>query len=521
MSAKDERQNVVAYLQGELGPVETVRFERALAESAEVRAELEAARETLGFVVEAAPADQPPRQLRQRVFERVAVEPQVKRVRPSLKEVARDVGPRRRTRVALFALAAAASVALALVLGWHVPDEGAEERLPLATVRWSYGDVDVSEIDTDGEASTPWRVERDEDTGEAPTLFAGQRIETQRRSYAECELGERARILLDERTTLSVLAAQTPDEADWLWLERGLAHFDVTAPPDAEGTPHTRGQRPFVVFTRHGEVRVRGTRFLVRSTDDVTVVAVLNGRVDAFATPRHGEARPMEPVRTGHFAALGTRDALRRSLPSGMDLSALDEAPQAHDEEAGPTGAPPADSTHPVIFTSSLIAVEFEVDTPRVNVEGSGPVWASITLRNQSPFSLRLLDTGEDNLMLHHRGTAPDADPWSPVRPLRLTLEAGGEPHHIRVALPTVLYEHGTGPYYVSAVYTGLIELEAGPRRSPDEADTATWPVARNGEPYNRTAVFESRSKPASVIYSREAAEDENDEVESDGERGE
>src|SRR5690606_27376023 len=111
--------NVVAYLQGELGPVETVRFERALAESPDLQAEVAAARRTLGRLDELLPdADVPP-PVRAAVFARVATEPQEPRVRPSLQELAREVGPRRRRRMLVLALAAAASVVLAVVLAWQ------------------------------------------------------------------------------------------------------------------------------------------------------------------------------------------------------------------------------------------------------------------------------------------------------------------------------------------------------------------------------------------------------------------
>lgn len=106
------------------------------------------------------------------------------------------------------------------------------------------------------------------------------------------ELADGSVIELNTDTALAV--ALEPGERR-IRLFRGEAFFAVA--PDAE--------RPFVVTTAEGEVRVTGTRFNVRMRDDVTEVGLAEGSVSLTAAARPGASLRLAPGEEGVLTPTG------------------------------------------------------------------------------------------------------------------------------------------------------------------------------------------------------------------------
>ena len=105
--------------------------------------------------------------------------------------------------------------------------------------------------------------------------FQIDEVVTSLRSDHVTAVGERASLELDDgsRVTLNTDSAITVEmsrERRQVELLRGEAWFDVAADSD----------RPFVVATKVGRIRVTGTSFGVRLDDDAAVVALTKGELD-------------------------------------------------------------------------------------------------------------------------------------------------------------------------------------------------------------------------------------------------
>lgn len=87
--------------------------------------------------------------------------------------------------------------------------------------------------------------------------------------------GERLQVSLKDGSqvqlnTRSTLAVEFEPASRYIELEQGEAFFDVKSDPD----------RPFIVKTPGGIVRVLGTQFNVYTDDHQTIVSVMEGKVD-------------------------------------------------------------------------------------------------------------------------------------------------------------------------------------------------------------------------------------------------
>lgn len=99
----------------------------------------------------------------------------------------------------------------------------------------------------------------------------------------ETGIGERNTITLADGSTVelnasAVLRVNYSEDERRLYLEDGEAFFDVKANPE----------RPFIVETRFGQVRVLGTSFVVRIGQNGARATVLHGTVEGIA--RGGDA---------------------------------------------------------------------------------------------------------------------------------------------------------------------------------------------------------------------------------------
>lgn len=106
-------------------------------------------------------------------------------------------------------------------------------------------------------------------------------------------------VYLNTNSELEVRWTQAERHID---LKRGEARFQVAKNP----------ARPFVVATREATVKAVGTVFNVRTGEDTTQVAVLEGRVDVHAI---GAGAPTEPFASELLLAAGERAAV---TPSGV-----------------------------------------------------------------------------------------------------------------------------------------------------------------------------------------------------------
>lgn len=98
-----------------------------------------------------------------------------------------------------------------------------------------------------------------------------------------------------ELNTNTALAVDLRPGQRRIRLFRGEAFFQVV--PDQ--------QRPFVVATGNGEVRVTGTRFNVRLRDDVTEVALVQGAVSLTAAGHPDASLRLSPGEEGTLTADG------------------------------------------------------------------------------------------------------------------------------------------------------------------------------------------------------------------------
>ena len=124
-------------------------------------------------------------------------------------------------------------------------------------------------------------------------------VVTSLRSDHMTTVGERAPLALDDggRVTLntdSAIAVDMSPERRQVRLLRGEAWFDVT--PDVD--------RPFVVATRAGRIRVTGTSFGVRLDEDAVVVALTEGKLQLRTGDRDGDTAPALVLTGGHQARL-------------------------------------------------------------------------------------------------------------------------------------------------------------------------------------------------------------------------
>lgn len=115
------------------------------------------------------------------------------------------------------------------------------------------------------------------------------------------KLPDGSRVTLDADSSLDV---QLSADRRSLTLERGEAYFEVSKDP----------QRPFVVRAGSTQVTAVGTAFNVRMSDDRTVVAVTEGKVEFVA---------MSPPATAH--ASSTRPKLTAQVSAGEGVSYMDD----------------------------------------------------------------------------------------------------------------------------------------------------------------------------------------------------
>lgn len=104
-------------------------------------------------------------------------------------------------------------------------------------------------------------------SGEGPPVSGPQRYLTQKGHQTEALLADNTRILMN---TDSNLVVEYQKAVRHVALEKGEAFFDVASDPD----------RPFIVETQWGDVRVLGTQFNVLSTSEGLRVDVLEGLVE-------------------------------------------------------------------------------------------------------------------------------------------------------------------------------------------------------------------------------------------------
>lgn len=95
-------------------------------------------------------------------------------------------------------------------------------------------------------------------------------------------------------------------------LLAGEVRFDVAPDP----------QRPFVIETRHGRVRVLGTAFSVRVLDDGLRVAVAHGRVAVWRAGQAPDALPDAELGAGDALFVPTAGELRHSRVAPDDIGA-------------------------------------------------------------------------------------------------------------------------------------------------------------------------------------------------------
>ncbi|TCK16577.1 FecR family protein [Ancylobacter aquaticus] len=113
-------------------------------------------------------------------------------------------------------------------------------------------------------------------------------------------VGEQRTIRLDdgsvvELNTDTALAVDLDPAQRRVRLFRGEAFFQVVPDP----------QRPFVVSTGEGEVRVTGTSFNVRLREDVTEVSLLQGAVSLAAAARPEASLRLSPGEEGSLTSSG------------------------------------------------------------------------------------------------------------------------------------------------------------------------------------------------------------------------
>lgn len=104
-------------------------------------------------------------------------------------------------------------------------------------------------------------------SGDGPAVSGPQRYLTQKGHQTEALLADNTRILMN---TDSNLVVEYKEELRHVALEHGEVFFDVAADPD----------RPFIVETVWGNVRVLGTQFNVLISDGGLRVDVLEGLVE-------------------------------------------------------------------------------------------------------------------------------------------------------------------------------------------------------------------------------------------------
>jgi transmembrane sensor len=126
------------------------------------------------------------------------------------------------------------------------------------------------------------------------------------------ELPDGSRITLDADSALSVrlTAGQRA-----LMLERGEAFFQV-----AKDT-----KRPFVVRAGSAQVTAIGTAFNVRMSENRTVVAVTEGKVEFVAIPKIAEVSQLGRAAVSSQAPAGTRPKLQAQVAAGEGVSYADD----------------------------------------------------------------------------------------------------------------------------------------------------------------------------------------------------
>ena len=125
-------------------------------------------------------------------------------------------------------------------------------------------------------------------------------------------VGEQAPVELDDGSTIT-LNTQSAIAVDYTGAERrvrllkGEAWFDVTDDP----------QRPFIVATERGEVRVSGTQFNVRQNADAALVSLDLGRVELRSDDRQQQPVALVPGQQAKLTATGI------SAPNDFDRTAV------------------------------------------------------------------------------------------------------------------------------------------------------------------------------------------------------
>jgi ferric-dicitrate binding protein FerR (iron transport regulator) len=133
-------------------------------------------------------------------------------------------------------------------------------------------------------------------------LVQGDRIETgDGQNVLFSYEGEETRVLVQQKTSLLL---ETSKEAKRLSLLRGQIEADVAPQPE---------DRPMVVVTPHAEMTVRGTRFEVRASDDITGLSVREGAVE-MGLPGSGRCENV----TGGMTALAKAGADRLVVPGKL-----------------------------------------------------------------------------------------------------------------------------------------------------------------------------------------------------------
>lgn len=126
------------------------------------------------------------------------------------------------------------------------------------------------------------------------------------------DLGEINKLNLQDGTAISLFANSklwsnekwSSNDSREIWLE-GQAYFDVTDADQADG-------KPFIVHTKHGDIRVVGTEFNIDVDDDALEVALTEGNVVISNVSENIE--PIEMIAGDRVTISSSDEATKESI---------------------------------------------------------------------------------------------------------------------------------------------------------------------------------------------------------------
>jgi hypothetical protein len=247
---RDFEADVIPYVLGDLPPTEQARFEDALAASPALREEVEAVRATFGTLRESLPPQTPPDGLRNRVVPAATAQPQPPILKPSIRELAHVVGPRRRKRVTLFSLAIVASIGLAVTVAvLQLPGERVTPEQPVLDVRTRVGNVVIGPLPIDGDGAAAAV-----DAGPANRIMVNRRLRTGEDATLTAT-GPDVELRLGPETIVDVLPPAVEADGFRLRLRTGSLRVDRSA--DGDSTTRSPSIGVLEIATPHGLLRGR------------------------------------------------------------------------------------------------------------------------------------------------------------------------------------------------------------------------------------------------------------------------